>query len=123
SQSSRNELMAYVNNYNNGEPTTSVRTPMTDANFNSLYRDIQFRFGIGAKMSSVTEAFANSNNYFTVAQAKQLIQLVSDEDNRLQLAKSAYRNITNPENFTEIYDIFSNQSTKDELAAYVNANK
>ena len=121
-QSSRNELMAYVNNYN-GEPTNTVRVPMTDANFNSLYRNIQFRFGIGAKMSSVTEVFANNNNYFTVAQAKQLIQLVSDESNRLQLAKSVYRNITNPENFNEMYDIFSNQAIKDELAAFVNANK
>ena len=122
-QSSRNELMAYVNNYNGGEPTNTVRVPMTDANFNSLYRNIQFRFGIGAKMSSVTEVFANKSNYFTVAQAKQLIQLVSDESNRLQLAKSVYRNITNPENFNEMYDIFSNQAIKDELAAFVNANK
>ena len=57
----------------------------------------------------------------STAQAKQLINYVSDEANRLQLAKSSYRNITDPANFNQLYDLFSNQSSKDELTAYVNS--
>jgi hypothetical protein len=124
SQSSRNELDTYVRNnydYRGGTVYTDVRTPMTDANFNTMYNDVSNRWGLGAKMSALTDIFDNENNYFTVVQAKQLIQLVSDENNRLQLAKSAYNNITDPQNFNLMYDVLASQSKRNELAAYVNA--
>ena len=71
-------------------------------------------------MSRLSEIFATETNYFTVSQAKQLIQLVSAESNRLELAKSAYGNITDPENFNLIYDLLSSQSSRNELSNYVN---
>jgi len=123
SQSSRTELDTYVrNNYNyNGSTVyTTEKIPMTDANFNVIYNDVSNRWGLGAKMSALTDIFNNENNYFTVAQAKQLIQLVSDEDNRLQLAKSSYNNITDPQNFSLMYDVLASQTKRNELAAYVN---
>jgi hypothetical protein len=71
-------------------------------------------------MSELTEIFDNESYYFTVAQAKQLIQLVSSESNRLRLAKAAYGNITDAENFNSMYDVFSSQSSKSDLSNYVN---
>ena len=71
-------------------------------------------------MAELTKIFDNESYYFTVAQAKQLIQLVSSETNRLQLAKSAYGNITDPENFNLMYDLLTSQSSKNELSSYVN---
>ena len=122
SQSSRTELDTYVrNNYDYKGGTTVIdRIPMTDANFNTTYSDISNRWGLGAKMSALTDVFNNENNYFTVAQAKQLVQLVSDENNRLQLAKSAYSNITDPQNFNLMYDVLASQTKRNELTAYVN---
>jgi len=132
SQSSRNDLAAYVTNYVNGTPvntmpvyTTPTRMAMSDASFNALYRDVEGRFGLGAKMSALTNTFATTTNYFTTYQARQLIQLVSDETNRLTLAKSAYRNLTDPSNFAQLNDLFASQSSRNELAYYVqtyNAN-
>ena len=72
-------------------------------------------------MSDLTDIFNNEGYYFTVAQAKQLIGLVSSESNRLQLAKSAYNNITDPDNFSLMYDLLSSQSSKNELSTYVNS--
>ena len=95
---------------------------MSDNEYNSMYREVQLTFGFGAKMSSLTKIFANESNYFTVNQAKQLIQLVSAESNRLDLAKSAYNNVVDPENFSLMYDLLSSQSSKNELANYVNSN-
>lgn len=94
---------------------------MSDAAFNVLYRDVQNRFGFGAKMAAVTDIFANTSNYFTVIQAKELIKFVDDESNRLQLAKSSYRNITDTENFRLMYEVLASQSSRDELAIYVNS--
>jgi len=124
SQASRTELDTYVRtnyDYKGNSDYTVDRTPMTDANFNTLYSDVSNRWGLGVKMSALTDIFNNETNYFTVVQAKQLVQLVSDESNRLQLAKSAYGNITDPQNFNLMYDVFSSQARKNELAAYVNA--
>jgi len=122
SSSSRNEIELYVRNYQNSpnNNNTSVRTPMSTSTYNSIYNRIRSTWGIGAKMTALTEVFDNKSYYFTVAQAKQLIQLVSNESNRLQLAKSAYGNITDPENFNQMYDLLSSQSSKNELSNYVN---
>jgi len=118
-QASENELAAYVNNYTEEEEEDSD-IAMSDASFNSLYQTIRQQWPVSTQMSSLTTAFNNNNNHFTVYQARQLIQLVSTENNRLQLAKLSYRSITDRNNFSQVYDLFSSQSSKDELVAYVN---
>jgi hypothetical protein len=117
SQASKNELQDYVNNYNGN---SNSNLAMSDANFNSLYQGIQQQWPASTQMNSLTNAFNNANNYFTTYQARQLIQIVTGESNRLQLAKSSYRSITDPANFSQVYSLFTNQASRDELAAYVN---
>jgi hypothetical protein len=117
SQASKDELAAYVNNYNTG---SNSNLAMSDANFNTLYNNIQQQYPVASQMNSLSNAFNNTNNYFTTYQARQLIQLVTSESNRLQLAKSSYRSITDPVNFSQLYNLFSSQASKNELAAYVN---
>jgi len=124
SNSSRNALEVYVRDHQTDPlyttPPVYTRTPMSNSSYTSLYNEVRNTYGFGAKMSRLTDIFANENYYFTVAQAKQLVQLVSAESNRLELAKSAYGNITDPENFNLMYDVFTSQSSKNELSTYVN---
>ena len=120
-QFDKNELAAYVNNYNGGG--IGYKVPMTDANFTTFFQTLQAKFLPGEQMSSLTEAFNNQSYYFTTAQVKQLIPLVSYESNRLQLAKLSYRTITDRNNFTQLYDLLNSQSSRDELTAYVNGYK
>jgi hypothetical protein len=123
SYNSRNDLEIYVRDHQSEPGYTSpgyTRTPMSNSTYTSLYNEVRNTYGFGAKMSRLTEIFANESYYFTVAQAKQLIQLVSDESNRLTLAKSAYGNITDPENFNSMYEVLTSQSSRNELSAYVN---
>jgi len=47
--------------------------------------------------------------------------LVSNEDNRLELAKSAYGKIVDPANANQLYNLFTSQARKDELRNYINA--
>jgi hypothetical protein len=129
SQADRDNLAAYVathgSTYNNNSSTYnngsnySYRTAMSDANFTTLYQNIQRQWFPGSKMTALRQAFANSSNYFSTYQASQLIQLISDESNRLELAKAAYRTITDAANFSQIYDLLSSQADRNELAAYV----
>lgn len=121
SSSGRNDMELFVRNYQGSSNSAStVRTPMSTNDYNSIYNRIRSTWGIGAKMSALTETFDNKSYYFTVAQAKQLISLVSAESNRLQLAKAVYGNITDPENFAMMYDLLSSQTSKNELSNYVN---
>ena len=124
SNSSRNALEVYVRDHQTDPvyptPPVYTRTPMSNSSYTSLYNEVRNTYGFGAKMSRLTEIFANESYYFSVAQAKQLVQLVSSESNRLELAKSAYGNITDPENFNLMHDVLTSQSSKNELSAYVN---
>lgn len=125
SSSMRNELQVYVNanggTGSNGSYTgTTYHTPLTDEAFTTLYTNIQKQWIPGAKMSALRTTFlASSTTYVTTAQARQLILLVSDEANRLELAKASYRLITDPTNFTQLYDVLASQASRDQLAEYV----
>ena len=116
SEASRNELADYVNNY---YEEGNLNIAMSDANFNSLYQTILQQRPVGTQMNSLTNAFNSANNYFTTYQAGRLIQLVSAESNRLQLAKLSYRSITDRANFNQVYNLLSTQSSRNELEAYV----
>ena len=123
SYNSRSDLEIYIRDHQTDPvytPPVYTRTPMSNSSYTSLYNEVRNTYGFGAKMSRLTEIFANETYYFTVAQAKQLVQLVSDESNRLELAKSAYGNITDPANFNLMYDVLTSQSSKNELSTYVN---
>ncbi|MBK8496465.1 MAG: DUF4476 domain-containing protein, partial [Chitinophagaceae bacterium] len=49
--------------------------------------------------------FNNTANYFTTYQASRLIQLVTAENNRLQLAKLSYRSVTDRSNFYQVNEL------------------
>ena len=120
-QAGKNELAAYVNNYTGGG--IGYKVPMTDANFTIFYQTLQAQFLPGEQMTSLTDAFNKQSYYFTTAQVKQLIPLVSYESNRLQLAKLSYRTITDRNNFNQLYDLLNSQASRDDLTAYVNGYK
>lgn len=121
SASNRNDLMSYANSMQSGN-IGNVKIAMSETDYNTLYKNLQYSFGIGAKYSSLMDIFNTETNYFTVAQTKKLIQLVSSESNRLELAKLSYNNVTDPTNFSQLYDIFTSQQSKNELINYVNSN-
>jgi hypothetical protein len=119
SQASRNELENYVRNYDYSDSYNGYKVPMNSSSFNQLYRDISNQWSTSARTSAATNAFNVSSNYFTVAQASQIISLINDESSRLQLAKLALDNIVDQENLNQLFDLFYYQSSKDELDSYI----
>lgn len=93
------------NNYNRA---------MSDADFNQLLQTIRGKwFG---KLSSAKDAV--QSNYFTTYQVGQLLQIFSSESDRLELAKLAYRNTVDQQNYRQLYSQFSYQS-QNELDQYI----
>lgn len=127
-QTNRDELATYMLNYNNNSEVAYDNSnvvvvsnaAISDASYNSIYNDIRAQWPAATQYNSLYSVFSNTNNYFTTAQAIQLIQLTNSESNRLTLAKLAYRGIVDPVNYTQAYNLFSTNSSRTELAAYIN---
>ncbi len=92
-----------------------IKTPMTDIKFNSLLQSVQSKWSQALKGETENDAFKNSNNYFRTSQIRQLLILITSENDRLDLAKLSYRSVTDSSNFTQLYDLFKTQASKDEL--------
>lgn len=107
-QANRAELENYVNYYaaNTAGSATTTGTAMSNSNFNSLYQTIRNQSTVSAQVASMNNAFNTTGNYFTSSQVVQLLQLVSSETNRLQLAKASYRTVVDPVNFTAVSNLF-----------------
>jgi hypothetical protein len=58
---------------------------------------------------------------FTSVQVKELLQEFSFENNKLELAKYAYRNTVDRSNYHVVFDVFSFNSSKQELSNYMSS--
>lgn len=71
------------------------------------------------KMTSAEQII--SANYFTTAQLKQLLRLFSFEGNKLQLAKLGYDKVVDQSNYYSLSDLFTFNSSRDELDRCISA--
>lgn len=108
--------------FDNKDNQESAGVPMDDKAFSDLYEKLRNEWLPGQKMKTLTNEFLNTDDKFSTAQAKQLILLVTDELNRIKLAKSSYHNITDPENFSEINDVFRHPESKEQLDDFIGKN-
>ena len=90
---------------------------MNDREFRSVLESIQKEWLESNKLKSATHIVTTSK--LTSAQVKQMLILFSFENNKLQLAKSAFANTVDKRNYDMVYDAFSFNSSKDELARYI----
>jgi len=60
-----------------------------------------------------------STNYVTTAQVKEVLGFFSFENNKLDMAKYAYKNTIDKNEYYTVGDVFSFSSNKDELMEYI----
>jgi hypothetical protein len=63
-----------------------------------------------------------SNNMFSSSQVRELIQLLSFDDSKLELAKFAYARTFDRNNYFILYDAFAFRKSKEELINYTQHN-
>jgi len=76
--------------------------------------------GIETNKMRSAEQIINSN-YFTTAQLKQLLRMFNFESNKVQLAKLGYDKVVDQSNYYTLSDLFSFNSSKDELSQCMHA--
>jgi hypothetical protein len=98
--------------YNNG-----YNQAMNGSEFNQLVSRIRGQLFASGKLNTARDAV--SRNYFSTAQVRQLLQLFNADNDKLELAKQAYRNTVDQGSYYALYDVFSYQSSRDELDRYI----
>jgi hypothetical protein len=104
--------------YNNGG-FNSNKTAMMGADFNQLLRRANSHFFAGDKVADVRSIFTNTSYYFNTSQIRQLLSLIAGESDKLDLAKLSYRSVTDAVNFSQLYDLFGSQESRNVLDSYV----
>lgn len=111
--------------YNNGGSNNGYgynRAPMADYQFSQIYQSVKGKWFQSAKVTAERDAFNTGSTYFSTSQVSQLLQLISAESNRLQLAELSYKVVADPQNFSQLYNLFS-QSSRNELERYTRSNR
>lgn len=128
SEDSKNEMNIFIRNNpnNNNTPNTSNnndnRSPMANYQFSQLLQTVNSQYNQAGKYNTILGALNNGANYFTTAQIRQLLSVINSEIDRLALAKQSYLKVTDPANFTSLYNLFYNQAYRNDLNNYVIQN-
>lgn len=127
----------------NGTTTTTYSTTTTTTNSNvdntnyNTYNDCIYGMNEtdfrAAKNSISSGSFEDtkistfkqvvSSKCVNTKQVKEMLQLFTFEESKLEMAKYAYTYVADPSNYYTINDIFTFDSSKDELSNYVMSNK
>jgi hypothetical protein len=96
---------------------------MTDASFQQIYNKARSHFFQKNTVADVRTALTTSSNYFTTEQIRYLLQLVTTEATRLELAKLGYARAVDPLNYATLSDLFMIQSNKTDFDVYVRSKQ
>lgn len=92
------------------------RSPMDGQSFEMLKRALVRENFENSRLEIVKQTIDRNN--FTASQVRQLALLFAFENNKLELAKYAYRKTVDKNNYFVIYDVFSFSRSKEELVDY-----
>ncbi|MBA3673393.1 MAG: DUF4476 domain-containing protein, partial [Chitinophagaceae bacterium] len=95
---------------------------MSDVRFDQLLQSVRSKYLQSSKVTVERNAFLTRSNYFTTEQVSQLLSLISSEANKLALAKLAYPRVSDPTNFTQLYEVFTSENSKDEMNVFIRNN-
>ncbi len=90
---------------------------MTQSNFNSALQTIKGQSFEETKLKTAKQIAAA--NCMTASQIADICRVFSFEDSKLDFAKAAYSNCTEPNNYFKINNVFSFSSSVDELTEFV----
>ena len=93
---------------------------METNNFNALKATLKNEAFDASRLNIAKQAGAA--NFFSAAQVKEIVQLFSFDNSKLEIAKALYGRTTDKGNYFIVNDAFSYSSSKDELMAFIRQN-
>lgn len=105
------------NNPGFGNPQGGINPCMNQNEFNTALNSIRSDSFESGKLNKAKQIV--SRNRMCTAQIIQIVRLFSFESNKLEFAKYAYQYCTDKNNYYQVTDAFSFQSSKDELLKFI----
>ncbi len=90
-----------------------VRSNLKEAQLKELEQEISSIISDEDKMAFLRDGLTEKS--LTTAQLKTLLKGLGSETTRLEFAKWAYPNVSDPENFVDLFDLFVYDRSKEEL--------
>ena len=90
---------------------------MSDHEFNMVMQSMRNEWLENNKAKSASQII--STNYLTTMQVRQMLQLFSFENLKLDLAKQAYVKTVDQRNYHQLNDVFSFASSREELTRFI----
>jgi hypothetical protein len=90
---------------------------VSEHSFNSMMQTLKREYSENSRVNLARQII--DRNYFTTQQVRYMLQLFPFEHHKLDLAKYAYRNTTDQENYFSIYEVFTYSNSKEQLADYI----
>ena len=103
---------------NRGNRNDDYNSGLSYQQFQSMKETLRREGFENTRLSLARQMFDRNN--FKSDEVRELLQLFSFENNRLDLAKYAYRSVVDRNNYSVVYDVFGLNSSKQELARYIN---
>lgn len=94
---------------------------MSSSDFSSAKSSIQSKSFEDSKMTMAKQVI--KNNCLTTAQVKEIMEIFSFEETKLDLAKYAYDRTVDPNNYYKLNDAFTFESSIEELDKYIESQK
>lgn len=92
---------------------------MSHYNFEKLLQDIKYQYL--NKTAVAKEGIYQ--NYFTTQQVKMILQQFAFDNDKLELAKLAYRKTVDAGNYYQLFDVFTYENSRDQLDRYLRNNR
>lgn len=118
SQANREDIALFIQS-KDLEGTTATTGAVTTQQFNQLLRRVRNQYNQVGRYGVLNDAFKVSTDYYTTAQLRQLLSLITAETDRLALAKMAYARVSDENNFASLSTLFTTQANRDEFNNYV----
>lgn len=93
------------------------RKPMNSYEFNQMKETLRREWLESSRLNTARQLFNQS--YFISHQVREILQLFTFENNKLELAKLAYNRTTDKSNYHVVNDVFSHSGSRSELARYI----
>ena len=113
----RNNNGGYDNRDNRDNRTDNYYGGLSYQQFQSMKETLRRENFENTRLGLATQMF--DRNSFRADQVKELLQLFSFENYKLDLAKYAYRNTVDRNNYYLIYDVFNFSNSRQELANFI----
>ena len=99
------------NDNRGGRFDNSYTRSMSDVDYSRLLQRVRSQWSATSKFNAAKDAVAR--DYFSTEQVGGLLQLISSEGKRLELAKMAYSRTVDFHNFSELYSLFSRNAQRE----------